>query len=101
MAKKLSVEEARRVAGNPDGVFVEELRELYEFIGHGSRVGVAGRELWPDSDDPKGHATMIRNYVSHKIGAMDKRLEGRIAEAMEIEGTCELIYDRLPVELVW
>lgn len=110
----ISRDEARRIADNPDGCTVEEVRALAQYIGSGVRPLPQAASLWPNlevegipgykSEAPVGRlhvAKTIRAYCWNKATAMELRAKGNIERALEYERICERVYGELPQWARW
>ena len=110
----MNTEQARHVASNPDGCNRQELLDLAQYIGNGTRPMAQAAALWPNEfietipdyspSEPVGRLYVckaIRNYCWNKATAMAQREQGQIQTAISYEQICETIYNRLPTWAKW
>lgn len=112
----MSTEDARHVADNPDGVFVEDLQAFLGYVGEGDKPAPQAAALWPNNEveaiDGYTHSltnplnrvpalVTLRDYVRMKAKAMEARANGKIMLAVNCEQVCELHYKQLPEWARW
>jgi hypothetical protein len=105
----ISTEEARFIAGNPDGCNADELRGLINYIGEGDCPDPQSAAIWPDWPNwPSPHAyeraqaaVTLRGYCNLRLRAMARRLRGEINLAICDERESEYRYAALPAFLQW
>jgi len=86
---------------NFDAMDAEDLWAFWQKIETIRPIRFA-RTLFPDR--PKGYVTAtiaLGCYASNKATAMQCRLRGEIQTAINYEGICERIYNRLPEYARW
>lgn len=79
----------------------EDLMQFWQ-AGSGVRPIALARVLFPSQ--PTGYVRATRDlacYASNKATAMQCRLRGTIQSALQYEGICESIYNRLPEYARW
>ena len=97
----ITAEHASHVASNPDGVDIDDLIGLIEFIG--TAPAVASLTLYPELEPREAYHVVlkIKKYADIKAAAMRCRLDGRIDHAMSFEVSCENLYSNLPIAVRW
>jgi|6_EtaG_2_1085325.scaffolds.fasta_scaffold00065_63 hypothetical protein len=111
---KISTEDARHIASNPDGCEETDLRALAAYIGTGCRPTSQAAALWPNEyveqidgyqpTAPVGRlhvAQQIRAYCHNAATARDCRKRGKIQTALQYEAICDHLYQRLPAWAQW
>jgi hypothetical protein len=87
---------------NPDAeIGSDSLRPWIEFIGNGTRPIKVANKWFPGQRGRISAVKNIRGYLWNKLTAMDLRLQGNIARAIQYEDICQRIYDRLPDYACW
>lgn len=86
---------------NTPNLDAESIDDLMTFWNK-HQSGRASRELFPDGGRGSKTATAdLANYASNKATAMRCRLAGNITGALQYEGICDRIFDRLPQIARW
>lgn len=76
---------------NLDGMFPEELREYAQRL----------RGVECNTGQDERTRSLLVDYAEYRADAMDARASGRIADALSMEGMCQLFYERLPEYARW
>lgn len=87
---------------NPDAEMDrEELMKWIQFIGNGRRPLNVANFWFPNERGRLIAVINLRQYLWNKYTAMGLRLAGNINRALEYEGICDRIYNRLPDYARW